>query len=169
VLVDLKLNLVILGPAVKFNVSNLRNVVAGSGDTLVVGNGNNFFQGGSGRDVFTSGSGNSTLVAGSGEAILIGGTTLWDTNVAALDAILAEWGSTYDPINPLIDYRIRVGHLEHGGGKNGPFLLNPATVHSNFAKDTLVTNLAGGLDFVFFDVFDFLPHGARFGEVFVPV
>jgi hypothetical protein len=167
VLVDLKLNLAILG-AVKVNVFNLRSVVAGSGSTLVVGNGNNFFQGGSGRAVFISG-GNSTLIAGSGEAILIGGTTLWDTNLPALDAILAEWSATYDPTSSLNDYRIRVGHLENGGGKNGAFVLNPGTVHSNSSKDVIETDLSGGLDFVFFDAFDVLVHAARFGEVFVPV
>jgi hypothetical protein len=169
VFVDLLLNLAVLGPTPKFTVLNLRNVLAGSGDTLVVGNGNNFFQGGSGRDVFISHGGNSTLVAGSGEAILIGGTTARDTNVPALDAILAEWSFTYDPINPLNDYRIRVGHLEHGGGKNGAVVLNPATVHTNSSKDVLETDLPGGLDFVFFDAFDLLPHGPRAGEVFVLV
>jgi hypothetical protein len=160
-------------------VFNIQGVIGGSGGNtlfsgpsgalLIGGTGGNVLVGGSGRDVLIAGPGSSLLLAGSGEAILIGGTTLWDANVAALSAIMAEWGHTYNPINPLIDYQIRVGHLEHGGGLNGPFLLNPATVHSNSVKDTLVTNLGGGLDFVFFDAFDFPPNPHRFGEVYVPV
>jgi hypothetical protein len=57
--------------------------------------------------------------------------------VPALDAILSEWISTYDPINPLNDDRIRAGRPEHGGGQNGPFLLSPATVDCNSARDVL--------------------------------
>jgi hypothetical protein len=82
---------------------------------------------------------------------------------------LAEWGHTYDSTNALHDYQIRILHLESGGRLNGPYRLNPATVHSNLAKDTLITNLAGGLDFVFLDGFDLLPNPHRTGEVYVPV
>ena len=166
---------------VGFGVSNIQRVVGGSGgnnlisgpsgSVLIGGSGGNVLTGGSGRDLLIAGPGpgSSLLLAGTGEAILIGGTTLWDNDVVALNAIMAEWGHTYDPINPLHDYQIRVGHLEFGGGLNGPFHLNPATVHSNSTKDTLVTNLGGGLDFVFFDAFDVLPHPRRPGEVYVPV
>jgi hypothetical protein len=151
VFVDLKLN---LATGVGGGVFNVRNVLAGSGNTLVVGNGNNFFQGGSGRDVFISGPGPGTLQAGIGEAILIGGTTNFDTNVVALNAILTEWSKA-------IPYAQRVDDLIFGG------LLNPGTVHSNFAHDVLTTG--AGFDLVFFDSFDTLPHPPRPGEVFVKV
>jgi hypothetical protein len=159
-------------------VFNIEGVIGGSGGNtlissgpfgavLVGGTGGNVLIGGSGRDVLIAGPSSSFLQGGTGEAIMIGGTTVWDNNVVALDAILTEWGHTYDPINPLNDYRIRVGHLEHGGGLNGPFLLNPTTVRSNGAHDVLTTGL--GLDFVFFDGLDTLTHGPRPGEVFVRV
>jgi hypothetical protein len=160
-----------------FNVFNIEGVIGGSGGNtlisgpsgavLIGGTGGNVLIGGSGRDVLIAGPGSSVLQAGSGEAILIGGTTVWDTNVAALSAIMAEWSHTYDPINPLNDYQIRVGHLEHGGGLNGPFLLNPTTVRSNGAHDVLTTGF--GLDFVFFDALDTLTHSQRPHEVFVEV
>jgi Ca2+-binding RTX toxin-like protein len=140
-------------------VFNIQGVIGGKGGNVLIG--------GSGRDLLIAGPGRSVLQAGSGEAILIGGTTVWDTNVAALDAILAEWSHTYDPFNPLLDYQIRVAHLEHGGGLNSPFLLNPKTVHSNGAHNVLTTGL--GLDFVFFGALDKLPHPPRPGEVFVKV
>jgi hypothetical protein len=151
-------------------VANIQRVIGGQGGNVLVGGATpgEVLIGGSGRDLLIAGSGGGAfLQAGSGEAILIGGTTVWDTNIAALDAILAEWSHTHDPLNPLHDYQIRVAHLENGGGLNGPVLLNPATVHSNSARDTLVTDLAGGLDFVFFDALDFLPNPRRAGEVYV--
>jgi hypothetical protein len=157
---------------VGLDVYNIRRVIGGSGGNVLIGGTTPgaVLIGGSGRDLLIAGpAGGTVLEAGSGEAILIGGTTVWDANAAALHAILAEWSHTYDAADPLHDYQIRVGHLEHGGGLNGPFRLNPATVHSNSARDVLLTNLAGGLDFVFFDVFDVLPHLRRTGEVYVPV
>jgi len=158
-------------------VFNIEGVIGGSGGNTLVsgpsgavligGTGGNLLIGGSGRDVLIAGPGSSVLQAGSGGAILIGGTTVWDANFAALGAILAEWSHTYDPINPLHDYQIRVAHLMHGGGLNGPFLLNATTVHSNGAHDVLITG--GGLDFVFFDALDTLTHPPRPGEAFVKV
>jgi hypothetical protein len=157
---------------VGIDVFNIKRVIGGSGGNVLIGDSvpGAVLIGGSGRDVLIAGpAGGTVLEAGSGEAILIGGTTVWDANVTALKAILAEWSHTYDPSNTLDDYQIRVAHLEHGGGLNGPFLLNPATVHSNLSRDVLLTNLAGGLDFVFFDAFDVLPNPHRPGEVYVPV
>jgi hypothetical protein len=130
---------------------------------VAVGDGNNFFQGGRGRDVFISHGGNSSLLAGSGEAILIGGTTVFGTNVVALTGILAEWSRTD------LGYSVRVTHLliPSSGGLNGPFALNTTTVHSNGSRDVLQTG--GGLDLVFFDLFDILPHPARPWELFLEV
>jgi hypothetical protein len=153
-------------------VYNIYRVIGGSAGNVLIGakTPGSVLVGGSGRDLLIAGSGGNTLLlAGSDEAILIGGTTDWDANAAALHAIFAEWSHTYDSTNALHDYQIRVGHLESGGGLNGSFRLNPATVHSNLVKDTLVTNLAGGLDFVFLDGFDLLPNPHRTGEVYVPV
>jgi hypothetical protein len=158
-------------------VSNIQGVIGGkagnilisgpSGAVLIGGTGGNLLRGGSGRDVLIAGPSSSVIQAGSGEAIMIGGTTIFDSSVVALDLILAEWSHTYDPLNPLVDYKIRVAHLEFGGGLNGPIHLTPATVHSNGAHDVLITGF--GLDFVFFDALDTLPHPPRPGEVFVKI
>ncbi len=78
----------------------------------------------------------------------------------ALGAIMAEWSRP-------IPYALRVNDLFFGGGVNGPFRLNPAFVHANGVKDTLVTG--GGLDFVFFDAFDALPMPKKPGEKYVPI
>jgi hypothetical protein len=141
----------------------VQNVTGGQGNNILVGNGNNILRGGSGRDILISGGGTSTLQAGSGEAILIGAHYLLDTNPVALNHLMAEWSHTYDPINPLHDYQIRVGHLEHGGGLNDPFLLNGATVVPQPGTTTLTTG--GGFDFLITDPGDILTKPLRPGEV----
>jgi hypothetical protein len=168
VTVNLKTNAAVAGGLTTL-VFNIQDVLGGSGNNILVGNGNNVLRGGSGRDLLVSGGGTSTLQAGSGEAVLIGAHYLFDTNVAALNAIMAEWSHTYDPINPLNDYQVRVGHLEHGGGLNGPFLLNPGTVVPQPGHTTLTSG--AGLDFLIFDSLDTFTHPVRtgLGEVALPV
>jgi hypothetical protein len=153
-------------------VFNIQGVIGGSGSNiltsgpsgavLIGGSGGNILIGGPGRDMLVAGPGpaGSLLQAGSGEAILIGGTTVWDANLVALRAIMAEWSRP-------IPYGVRVNDLFSGGGVNGPFLLNPTTVHANHVKDTILTG--GGLDFVFFDSFDFLPNPKKLGERYVHI
>ncbi len=164
--VDLKLSLALAG-GLKTGVLHIQEVFGGSGNNILVGNGNNVLKGGSGRDILISGGGTSILQAGSGEAILIGAHYLFDTNLAALDALMAEWSHTYDPINPLHDYQIRVGHLELGGGLNGPFVLNKSTVVPQAGVTTLITG--GGLDFLIIDPGDILAKPLRPGEVVLSV
>jgi acrosin len=150
-------------------VFNIRGVIGGlafnnltsgpAGAVLIGGPGGNSLLGVGGRDMLIAGPGpgSSLLRAGLGETILIGGTTGWDKNVAALRFLMAVWSQ------PAVPYGTRVLEL-----LGGPVPLNTATVHSNHVRDTLVTNLAGGLDFVFFDAFDLpLPNPKRPGEVYV--
>jgi RHS repeat-associated protein len=109
-------------------------LTAGSGnDILIGGAGINVLMGGAGRDLLIGGSGSDQLTAGSGDAILIGGSTSYDKNLAALEAILAEWARTDET------YRQRVSHI-HGfttGGLNGAFFLTASTVHFGASPDTL--------------------------------
>jgi Ca2+-binding RTX toxin-like protein len=161
VTVDLKLNLALAG-GMATNVANINNVLGGSGNNILVGNGNNFLQGGSGRDILISGGGTSTLQAGGGEAVMIGAHYLFDTNLVALDRLMAEWSQTYS-LNPFLDYRIRVNHLEFGGGLNGPFLLNAVTVIPQPGVTTLISG--GGFDFLILDPGDILVKPPRPGEV----
>jgi Ca2+-binding RTX toxin-like protein len=155
VIVNLKTNSALAG-GIKTSVSHIQNVLGGSGNNILVGDSNNVLTGGSGRDLLISGGGNSTLQAGSGEAILIGAHYLFDTNVTALDAILAEWSRP-------IPYPLRVHHLIFGGGLNGSFVLNPSTVVPQPGSTTLTTG--AGLDFLIVDQGDVLTHPLRPGEV----
>src|SRR5262249_11381744 len=103
------------------------SVVGSTANNLVIGGGGtNQITGGMGRDLLIAGKGASTLQAGSGGDILIGGWTnydltstamTYDQKLAALEAIMAEWGSTDS-------YTTRVNDLTNGGGLNGSYLLN---------------------------------------------
>jgi titin len=115
--------------------------VAGStaNNVVIGGGGTNQITGGLGRDLLIAGLGASKLYAGSAGAILIGGWTdydltsaamTYDQKLAALEAIMAEWGSADS-------YTTRVNDLTNGGGLNGSYLLNTSTVHDNGQTDTL--------------------------------
>jgi hypothetical protein len=115
--------------------------VAGStaNNVVIGGGGTNQITGGLGRDLLIAGLGASKLFAGSAGDILIGGWTdydltstamTYDQKLAALEAIMAEWGSADS-------YTTRVNDLTNGGGLNGSYLLNTGTVHDNGQTDTL--------------------------------
>jgi autotransporter-associated beta strand protein len=117
----------------------------GSGnDVLLGGAGDDNLIGGAGGDLLVGGLGADLLVGSAGEDILIAGTTDIDTNVMALDAILAEW------TRGGADYAGRVSHLKHGGGLNGGFVLNDTTVHDDGAVDRLTGS--GDRDWFFANV-----------------
>ena len=176
VTVDLKLHLATgVGSAAGLpgRVSNVQNVTGGQGTNIIVGDGNNnVLQGGSGRSILISGGGLSTLQAGSGEAVLVGGHYVLDTDLNALDHLMAEWARTDlgTPTDPT-GYLARVAHLLAGGGKNDPFLLNNSTVIPDPGTQTLTTG--AGLDFVLFDSSDILTHPPKVvngvKEIFLPV
>jgi hypothetical protein len=130
-------------------ISNIRNVTGSQGNDLIVGDANsNVLKGGTGRNVIIGGTGPDTLDASgaSSDNILIGGTTDFDTNLAALDAIFAEWTRTDLP--PASSFDIRFSDLSSGKNQahatplnilNGtPILLTPTTVHANSSSDTLI-------------------------------
>jgi hypothetical protein len=89
------------------------------------------------------GQGADVLHGDGGDDILIGGTTDYDSNLAALDAIMAEWGRTD------ADYNTRINHLNGtlSGGLNGTYYLTTSTVHDDAAIDTLFGE--GALDWFF--------------------
>jgi Ca2+-binding RTX toxin-like protein len=122
-------------------------LTAGSGDdVLKAGAGNDVLVGGTGNDSLVGGAGKSLLIAGSGAAtalvggtradLLIAGSTNFDHNLDALNAIMAEWTSASS-------YTLRLAHLMNTtpGGKNGSTFLTPATVHDNTSQDTLIGGL----------------------------
>jgi eukaryotic-like serine/threonine-protein kinase len=99
---------------------------------LVGGDNNDILYGGSGRNLLIGGAGSDTLYAGSGGDILIGGHTSYDNDLAALAAVMAEWGRTD------VDYATRVAHLSGSlGGLNGSYLLNATTVFDDGTTDVL--------------------------------
>ena len=86
------------------------DLFGGSGnDVLVGGNGSDILDGGTGRDVLIGSQDEDTLDGGNDEDILIGGYTIHDNNVAALDAIMAIWGSS-------ASFSSRVATLTGSGG-----------------------------------------------------
>jgi Ca2+-binding RTX toxin-like protein len=112
-------------------------LVGGSGgNVLLGGTGDDSLVGGGGRDLLIGGIGSDTLVGQGGEDILIGGTTAYDSNYAALDAIMAEWTRTD------LVYASRVADLRGTttGGLNGSTFLTGSTVFDDAAPD----NLTGG-------------------------
>lgn len=112
-------------------------------DILLGEAGNDALYGGRGRNLLVGGLGADSLNGGSGDDILIGGTTDDDGDLAALDAIMAEWGRTD------LTYQQRINQLTGaaGGGLNGSYDLNDTTVHDDAAIDQLQGN--GGTDWWF--------------------
>jgi Ca2+-binding RTX toxin-like protein len=100
-------------------------------DILVGGAGNDQLTAGSGRSLLFGGSGADTLTGGGDDDLLIAGTTSYDTNTAALLALLSEWKRTD------ADYAIRISNLRNGGGNNGSFKLTSGTVHNDASADVL--------------------------------
>lgn len=135
---------------VTLGVENIDQVFGSLGDDLLIGSsGNNLLQGGDGNDVLVGLGGNDTLNGGNGRDVLIGGNgsdqllagseddlaignrTSFDTNVAALVAIMSEWKKLPLP------YAQRVLNLRNGVGANGQFALKTNTVLDDSASDTL--------------------------------
>ncbi|HZZ78560.1 MAG TPA: autotransporter-associated beta strand repeat-containing protein [Gemmataceae bacterium] len=104
-----------------------------SANSILLGqDGNDILTGGTGRNILIGGLGTDSLTGGAGDDILIGGTTNFDTNQAALNAIMAEWASVNS-------YALRIGHIFGSipGGLNGSTLLNMTTVKSDQFIDSL--------------------------------
>jgi uncharacterized repeat protein (TIGR01451 family) len=99
-------------------------------DIVVGGDGNDKLFGSTGRDILIGGAGSDTLYGEAGDDILIAGSTANDENREALEAILTEWTSSNS-------YSTRVNNIRFGGGANGAFTLDDATVIDDGSADTL--------------------------------
>jgi hypothetical protein len=154
ILVDLLLG---SATAVGGGIAHIQQVNGSQGNDLIVGDASpSKLTGGTARNILIGGAGQSTLDAsrGTSDNILIGGTTDWDTNLAALEAILAEWDRTD------LGFNDRRSDLLNGANGqclaplnvvNGQLiLLTPATnrtssngtVHANAFADTLIGSTA---------------------------
>ena len=152
---DITVNLP-LGIATGFTggISNIRNVTGSQGNDLIVGDANaNMLVGGAGRNIIIGGGGSDTITGGGGDNILIGGTTVWDTNAAALNAIMQEWTDTS------LAFDQRVNALRKGivaGGQT--YALNTSTVMADSSPDSLIGG--GGQNWFFLDKDDLINNGA---------
>ena len=122
---------------------------ANGGTLSATGSGNNVLIGGSGKNTLTdTSSGDNILIGGAGadsitgngNDILISGTTSYDSNtsanIAALDAILAEWSSS-DP------YSLRISKIMSGVGSGGTDALNSSTCQSDGVTNTVSDGPSG--------------------------
>jgi hypothetical protein len=123
--------------------NDANDVISGLGgdDTIIGGSGYSLLIGGGGRDVVYSASflphvftAAPSVNPNAGGSLVIGGSTAFDGNVAALDAILAEWASG----RPLAT---RIANLQSGSGSagrlNGTSFLNAFTLGHDGAADLL--------------------------------
>ena len=136
----------------------------GNGDDVLIGGSmNDSLIGSAGRDLFIGGAGADTLEntlsgTGGGDDILIGGTSSLSNNVAALNAVMAEWSSANSFVS-------RVFNLFNGGGANGAIVLNNLTVQNDSSS---ADRLTGGseIDWFFQSSNDvFVDFNAGVGEV----
>ena len=125
-------------------------------DILVGGDGNDKLFGGVGRDILIGGTGSDQLFGGAGDDILVAGSTVHDENIDALSAILAEWTSSNS-------YTTRVNNIRFGGGANGAFTLDAATVLDDGQVDILFGG--AGQDWFLFGTGDKLKDRARNEQV----
>ena len=139
-------NLTATGPAQAKLIGGQANdtlTASGPGNAILIGGAGNdtLRANGDGRALLIGGIGADTLSSnngpgGVGQAILLSGTTIYDSNAAALDAILAEWASA-DSYGTRID-RILHGPAAAGGaGANGTYTLGGTTVLDDLAVNTL--------------------------------
>jgi streptogramin lyase len=115
-------------------IANIQNVTGSRGNDLLVGDQNpNVLIGGTGRNVIIGGGGSDQITGGTGDNLLIGGTTSYDTNLAALQAILKVWD------DPTLVFDQRINALRKGTTVNGvTVVLDKSTVLNDGAPDSLV-------------------------------
>jgi Ca2+-binding RTX toxin-like protein len=120
-------------------IAAIENAAGSAGDDILVGNAlPNTLTGNGGRDLIIGGLGSDILSGGTGEDLLIGGKTLYDLDVTALTAIMAEWTSNQAYTNR------RLHLLGQAGGLNGIYSLNNNVVQDDFANDAITG--AGEMD-----------------------
>jgi hypothetical protein len=108
---------------------------SGSGNDVLIGGRvtNTLSDTGTGYNILIGGAG-VDAITGNGNDILISGTTSYDrntsANIAALDAILAEWSSTDS-------YSVRISKIMSGVGPGGTDALNTTTCQSDGVANTV--------------------------------
>ena len=116
----------------------------GENDRINLGRGNDWAVAGAGNDRVLSQGGNNLIIGGQGADwlrgaaggdLLVAGTTVHDNDAAALNALLAEWGSTRELI-------VRRDNIRDGSGSadrlNQTYFLNPTTIFDDGERNRLV-------------------------------
>jgi Ca2+-binding RTX toxin-like protein len=113
-------------------VTNIANVSGGKAASILVGDANaNTLTGGSGRNIMIGGDGVDQIIGGASENILIGGDVSEDLTLAALGAVMSEFGRSDE------DYITRLTHIMSGDGTNELALLNAGTVQGDGVANVL--------------------------------
>lgn len=126
-------------------------------DDIRTGKGGGIVLGGEGSDKIESDRSRSILIGGGGGDdlkgrggdVVISGTTAYDDDDVALNALLAEWARTDLSVD------MRIFHLFLGGGANGTYVLNAAdpTGTATVMVDGAANSISAGKgSFMFFDV-----------------
>ncbi|MBX3411476.1 MAG: right-handed parallel beta-helix repeat-containing protein [Pirellulales bacterium] len=138
------------GAGIDFLLGGAGNDVMNGGggiDMLLGSAGDDSLYGGGGRDLLIGGAGGDFLDGGDDDDILIAGTTVFDDQQTALDAIFGEW-TTFRP------YLTRVANLTGQGTgprRNGDiFLIGGLTVFDDASALDIDTLVGGGGNDLFF-------------------
>jgi len=113
-------------------------LIGNAGDDILIGGaGNDVLKGISGRNILIGGIGSDVLQGGTGDDLLLTGSSTYESNPDALQALRAEWASGNS-------YSTRINHLlgTTGGGANGLFTLTSTSVKNDPDTD-FVTGNAG--------------------------
>ncbi len=113
-------------------------------DILLGGDGNDTINGGDDRDLVFGGAGADSLVGGAGEDILVNGTTTFDADGAALDALHTYWKRT----DLLFDARVQQLKAGLAGQINGVTV--PALTNTTILDDSNSDSLTGNEDLDWF-------------------
>lgn len=130
-------------------------LLAGGGPSVLLGgNGNDILASGRGRDLMVGGAGSDTLL-GNGDDILVPGTTSYDTNQSALNAVAREWNSPHTYAQRVLNLS---GQFTRKSARrlNGDIFLTNTTVFDDGEADTLAP---GGFESLIFPTRSVSPPG----------
>jgi hypothetical protein len=109
-------------------------------NVLLGGAGDDLITGGGGRDLVIGGTGADQVVGNGGDDLMIGGTTAFDANDPAPQAIDAEWTSGHDFATRIANPNVDSSKPGYGGRLNGGYFLIP---QQTLLADGAVDSLAG--------------------------